>query len=504
MEYLLGIDIGSGGVKETLLSVSGQPVASATVEYPTYYPEVSWTEQDPEDWYRAVCEGLSSLLGKSGVRSSDIRAIAVDAATHTAVLMDRDCRVLDRAILWTDQRSVRESAWLDERYGDMLFEVTYHRPDTLWTLPQLLWIRNHKPDVFERIGHILFAKDYIRWRLTGRICTDTIDAAGSMLYDVANDRWSPELCALAGLDPSVLPEALPPFAEAGKVTREAARETGLAEGTLVAAGATDTVMEVFGTGAVREGQSTVKLATAGRICAITRQPHPHPMFVTYRHVVPGLWYPGSATKSCAASMRWYRDVFGELEKLEEARGGPDAYEAISAAAATIAPGCDGLFFHPYLLGELTPYRNPHLRASFTGISAGHTKAHFSRAVMEGVAFSLRDCLSVFTEQGIRVENARLIGGASKSPVWRQITADVLGMELQLPRANDSSFGSAMLAGVCAGVFAGPEEAVERCVRIDRIIEPDPRTHALYEERFAVYRQIVQAMEPVYTRRDFGQ
>lgn len=498
-QYLLGVDLGSGAVKLTLLSTNGQVITSVSKEYPTYYPQVAWSEQDPEDWYRTFKDTFQEIVSKSGINPRDILALAPDAATHTAVLMDENFHPLRKAILWTDQRSHKQTEFLAKEYDQKIFAITYHHPDTMWTLPQNLWVRDNEPEVWKKTKRILFAKDYLRYRLTGEYVTDWIEAVGSMFFDASAKKWSKELCDLMGFPVENLPRVAAPTDIVGKVSAQAAKETGLAEGTLVVAGASDTSLEVFAAGAVRLGQSTVKLATAGRICVVTDKAHPHPFLVNYYHVIPGRWYPGTGTRSCAASYRWYRDTFADYENLQAEKAGKSAYYLLDEAASKIEIGAEGLFFHPYLLGEFTPYSDPYLRGSFTGFSMKHTKAHFSRAVLEGVAFSLRDCLTVIQSLNMEMKEVRIIGGGAQSPLWRQIVADVLGLKVAKAVVDDSSFGAAMLAGVGTGVFASFEEAADQCVKLKEVIEPNMTNHQKYEKLFALYKEIHDGLAPVYRK-----
>ena len=335
--------------------------------------------------------------------------------------------------------------------------------------------------------------------MTGEYVTDWVEAQGSMLLDVKDKVWSGDLCAIVGFPVEKLPKIVAPTDIVGKVTAKAAEETGLAEGTIAVAGASDTVMEILAAGAVRTGQSTIKLATAGRICVISDKAYPHPMLINYYHLIPGKWYPGTGTKSCASSYRWYRDTFGENEMKEYAKTGNDAYTMLDKAAAGIPAGAEGLFYHPYLFGELTPYADPYLRGSFTGISSKHTKAHFTRSILEGVVFSLRDSIEVLYGLGLKVNDTRIIGGGAKSPLWRQIVSDVLGLELQKTEIDDSSFGAAMTAGVGVGVFPGFEEAAERCIRIKSITKPDYENYKKYEKFFKIYKDIHDSLAPVYRK-----
>ena len=486
MKYLLGIDFGGGASKATLLNSDGVIVAENTVEYPTRYPAPGACEQDPEDWIAALCENTRAVLGKGGLDASALSAIAIDSATHTSLICDADFRPLRHAMHWTDSRSRLEANELRETFGDEIFEKTYHRPDTIWTLPQLLWLRRNEPEVFARCRYLFFEKDYIRYFLTGVFCTDYIEAEGSMLYDCNTGAWDAHLCALAGIDPAALPPIKAPTDVIGSVTKEAAERTGLSVGTPVICGSTDTVMEVFASGAVSRTDATVKLATAGRICVITDRAYPDRHLVNYSHVVPGLWYPGTATKAAASSFRWYRDTFG------------GDYRELDEGAAALPIGSEGVVFHPYINGELTPYADPLLCGSFVGLRATHTKAHFTRAVLEGVVMSLLDSKRYLDTLGIPYGNtATLIGGGSKSPLWRQMAADALGMTLRITESSDSSLGSAMLAGVATGVFADPVDAVKRCIREKTTVHPNAERGAEYARLFERYKRIHDALEPIY-------
>lgn len=482
-----------------MLSTQGDVIATTYREYKTHFPRVGWAEQDPEDWCEAFRESFADILKQTDIAPQDILALAPDSATHTAVLMDEDFTVLRRAILWTDQRSLRECEYLNKNYREEIFRITYHYPDTVWTLPQNLWVRENEPEIWCRTKRILFAKDYFRYRLTGEYVTDWIDALGSMFFDASKKEWSKRLCDIMGFPPENLPKVVAPTEVTGRVTAQAARETGLAEGTLVIAGASDTSLEVLAAGATRLGQATVKLATAGRICIVTDKAYPHSLLFNYYHVIPGLWYPGTGTRSCAASYRWYRDTFGDYEKEISKKAGKSAYALLDEAAKVVPVGSEGLFFHPYLLGELTPYKDPHLRASFTGFSMKHTKAHASRAVLEGVAFSLRDCLSVINNLEMDISEARIIGGGARSSLWRQIVADVLGLEVKKAANDDSSFGAALLAGVSMGVFSDFGEAVDRSVIIEETIKPNPSNHRKYEKLFGFYKEIHDNLADTYRK-----
>lgn len=486
MRYLLGIDFGGGASKATLLAENGEIIETATYEYATYYPQNGYVEQNPDDWYLATKENIRAVIERSGVNTKDIAAVALDAATHTAVVMDEDFNVLRPAIYWTDTRTQKEVSFLNENYKELILKQVLHVPGTIWTLPQLMWIKENEPDVWEKVDKICFAKDYVRHKLTGDYVTDNIEAEGSMLFDYNKQCWSKELCELLEFPIEKLPRIAKPTDIVGKITKEASVETGLLEGIPVICGSTDTVMEVFAAGGVEKNAITIKLATAGRICVITDKAYPDKNLINYSHFIDGLWYPGTATKACAASYRWFRDTFdGDYAELDE-------------IASEIPVGSEGLIYHPYLNGELTPYQNPKLCASFVGVRANHTKGHFSRSVMEGVCMSMMDCMQTLDSLGVlHNEKAVVIGGGAKGKLWRQILSDSLGITLVQKEFSDSSFGSAMLAGVALGIWKSPREALDVCNKTVSETVPNNENTEKYKKLFEKYKKIQKALEPIY-------
>ena len=488
MKYLLGIDFGGGASKATLLSENGEIIATAMCEYPTYYERAGYAEQKPDEWVEATVKNIKEIIKKSGVNAKEITALALDAATHTAVITDENFNVIRPAIYWTDIRCEKEVEYLKENYLGIIASKVLHTPDTIWSLPELMWIKNNEPHNWEKTKHILFAKDYVRHFFTDDFVTDYIEAEGSMLFDINTLRWSDELISILGIDETILPQVVKPTDIVGKVSKKAADITGLSEKTYVICGTTDTVMEIFASGAVNKGDITLKLATAGRICVITDKPYPDKNLINYSHIIDGMFYPGTATKSCAASLRWFRDTFG------------GDYKELDKDAEKIEIGSNGLVFHPYLNGELTPYSNPKLCGDFTGIRALHTKAHFTRAVLEGVAMSMLDCMTTLDALNIKHnDNAVIIGGGGKSPLWRQIVSDALGIKLIEMKYADSSLGSAMLAGIAMGIFENPYQAVKICNEIVSETCPNQDNHIKYKKLYKKYKAIAKALEPIYNK-----
>lgn len=474
--YVLGVDFGGGASKATLLNEKGEVAATAVSEYPTYYGAGGKAEQNPEDWYNAACENIRKVL--KGVDAEQVKCLCFDAATHTAVLLDENGEPVCNSVYWTDTRCVKEKEYLQANYGEEIFRKCKHNVDTIWSLPEILYVKNECPERYRKVKRVTFAKDYVRGRFTGDFITDYIEAQGSMLFDFDKRQWDETLLSIAGLTRENMPQVVSPLTHAGRVCARAARDTGLSESTEVICGSTDTVMEVFAAGGINKGDTTLKLATAGRICVISDTYAPDKNLVNYAHLKEGLYYPGSATKSCAASLRWLRDTFG------------GSYEEFSAEAEKIPVGADGLTFHPYLTGELTPYGNPALRGGFTGLSAAHTKAHFVRAVMEGVAFSLLDCITYLNGKGVTTgRTAYVIGGGAKSTVWRQIVADALDLTLIQTENNDSSFGSAMCAGIYAGFFKDFDEASAICKKETGRTVPVAENTEKYAKLFKKYKKI---------------
>lgn len=498
-KYLLGVDFGGGASKATLLSSEGNIIATASNEYPTYYPYNGWVEQNPVDLYTTFVGNVRMILEKSGVDPEDIVALGISAASQTGVYLTEDDVVVRNSIYWTDKRSAEYAEYLNSTAGDKIYAMCHNTPTTARTLTHIMWLREHEPENYRRIKKIMFIKDYVRYCLTGDFVTDYIDAMGSLMMDVKNNCWSKWLCDFAGVDIATLPKILNPTDIVSPLSEQACKETGLSQRTKVIVGSTDTVMEVYANGAITPGQMTVKLATAGRICPITEKNLENPLLVNYKHVVPGLWYPGTGTKSSAASYRWYRDVLAGEEKAKAIKDEMDPYVIMDRSADKIAPGSDNLFFHPYLQGELTPYFDVNLRASFVGACSYHTKGHFNRAVLEGVAFSLKDCYNVIISMDLKITEASIIGGGSKSPLWRQMVSDMLGIKLIKTENNDSSLGSAMLAGVASRMFASFDESVQKCVRIQEIIKPDFDNYKIYNKQFVTYKKIHDALAPIYAQ-----
>jgi len=495
-DLLLGIDIGTGGCKTTLIDRYGNFVSDGFCEYRTHHPKPNWSEQKATDWFPAFLKALACAEEKGSLSRKQIVGVSLSASSHNAVLLGKDGAVLRDTIMWTDQRSDEESEFLKRNYGEQIYRIGYQMPAPTWTLPQLLWLKRHEPAVMARLNRIMFIKDYLRYQLTGVWCTDYIEAQGSLLFDNRRWTWSDELCEMAGLSKDRLPPLVRPTDIVGSITPEAAAATGLVQGVPVVNGASDTALEHYCVGGIHQGDCVVKIATASTVDVFNASPMPHPAALTYSQVPEGVWSTCFATSSAAASLRWYRDTFCSIEMLEEKGGAGNVYRKLDEEALAVIPGSEGLFFHPYLMGERSPHWDPKLRGSFVGIAASHTRGHFNRAILEGVACSIKENFDI-ANQIRAIREVRLVGGGAKSGLWSEITCNVLNRPIILYEKDDSSLGAAMLAGVGIGAFSSHEQAIAACAKERTRIYPDPAAARLYEEHFAKYQQIYKELKQVY-------
>lgn len=483
---LLGIDLGAGSLKATLVTTEGRVVAEASAPVTTIVRHFGWAEQDPAEWFAALCKAVPDVLRLAGCGGADIAGVCVSAGAHIPVLTDAEGTVLRPAIMWSDQRAAAQAAELHQRAGEQIIKIGLNRVNPTWTLAMLSWLQTHEPEVMSRAKRLYLAKDFLRSCLTGTWETDYADAVGALLADDETKDWSASLAGLIGLDMSMLPPIVPATQIVGGVSEAAAAHTGLAAGTPVVCGSNDTTVEFFGVGGDKPGVGGVKLATAGVLFLATAGAVVQPPISCYPHLLPGLYYTATGTNSCASAHRWVRDLmFSE--------GGFEAMDALASAAPR---GAGGLLFHPYLQGERAPYWDPLLRADFVGMTVSHGKMHFARAVYEGIAFSIHDLLGAARTLGLEFTTIRLMGGGAKSACWRQIIADVTGLVIERTEASDASFGAALVAGVGVGVFASLEEALTRSVRVQETTIPTPEASSFYDQLFSVYKQAQAALVEV--------
>jgi xylulokinase len=449
---LVGIDVGTTGVKAVRISETGEVLDRAEEEYALSIPRPGWAEQDPEDWWRAVERvGWEGPVGLSG-------------QMHGLVLLDADGKVLRPAILWNDQRTAAECAEIEERVGlQRLIQLTGNRALTGFTAPKLLWVRKHEPEIWSRIAHVLLPKDYVRFRMTGEHAIDAAEASGTLLFDVARRRWSTEVCEAL----EIPLEWLPPAHESTEI-----------------AGAGDQQAGALGVGVVEPGPVSVVLGTSGVVFSALDgyRADPQARVHVFCHAVPGIWEAMGVMLSAAGSLRWFRDVFG------------GTYDALIGEAAQWPAGAEGVVFLPYLQGERTPHADPDARGSFSGLSLRHDRGALVRAVLEGVAYGLRDSLELLKQLGVEPTVGRVSGGGARSELWLKIVASVLGIPLEQTAVEEgAAYGAALLAGVADGTFADAHEAVAACVRVRDTVEPDPEWARVYEDGYARFRSLYPAL-----------
>jgi xylulokinase len=506
---LLGIDVGTGGTRAVVVDEAGGVVASATAEHaPFASPQTGWAEQDPRDWWRATAAAVRAALSKSGAGGDGVACVGFSGQMHGAVLLDGEGEVLRPALIWCDQRTDAQCRSITERVGAArLIELTLNPALTNFTLTKMLWVREHEPELWARVRTVLLPKDYARFRLTGERATDVADASGTLLFDVAGRRWSDAMLEAAQIDRALLPTAFESPEITGRVSAEGAAATGLREGTPVVAGAGDQAAGAVGMGIVRPGAVSATIGTSGVVFAATARPaldrggRVH----TFCHAVPGRWHVMGVTQAAGLSLRWFRDRFGagggaahtEGGGAARAEEGRDPYDLLCEEASAAPPGSDGVLWAPYLMGERTPHLDPRARAALVGLAASHTRAHVVRAILEGVAFSLRDTLTIFDEMSVPVETIRLGGGGARSRLWRQIQADVYGRAVEILAAEEgAAYGAALLAGVGGGVWPSADEACARAVRVAARVEPDAEVSSLMNARYTSFRALYPALRAV--------
>jgi xylulokinase len=509
-DTLLGIDLGTTGVKAVLFNAeNGEALSSAFCSYPLLHPRPGWAEQQPEDWWSATVQAMKTCVsgGRAlGISAASVRGIGLSGQMHGVVLLDEHARVLRPAIIWADQRSEEECRQITEQVGaSRLIELVSNPALTGFSLPKLIWIRNHEPGLFALGRTLLLPKDYIRYRLTGVLGMEISDAAGTCLLDVVHGRWSEELLALLDLDPGLLPPVIASDAVAGGLLPEVASQVDLLDGTPVAGGGADNACGAVGSGVVAAGLALVSIGTSGVVLVHSNRPlvdrsGPLPRVHTFNHAQPSAWYLMGVTQAAGLSLRWLRDNLGLPEMAVERFSGLDAYDLLDAEAGQAPAGSEGLQFLPYLQGERTPHLDAAARGGWIGLTASHTRRHLIRAVLEGVAYSLKDCFTIIQQQGSPIEQVRATGGGARSRLWRQIIADVLGIELVTTNsAEGPAFGAAILAGVASGVYPSVEEACRRVVTTLEHTEPEAAASGIYMKGYGVYQALYPALQPLFSR-----
>lgn len=498
MTCFLGVDIGTSGTKTLLIDGTGAVIASASSGYPLSTPKPLWAEQNPEDWWNATVLTIKSVLEKSGVSAPEIAGIGLSGQMHGAVFLDSDNRVLRPSILWCDQRTGAECEWITKQIGaDRVAELISNPVLTGFTAGKIVWVRNNEPEVYAKTRKVLLPKDYIRLKLTGEYATEVSDASGTALFDVRNRRWSDEMLAGAEIPADWMPPVYESPEISGRVSREAAALTGLTAGTPVVGGGGDQAAGAVGNGVVEEGIISSAVGTSGVVFAFADQPVVDPKLRvhTFCHAVPGKWHVMGVMLSAGGSLRWYRDTFAESESAIARETGRDVYDLLCEEAAGVEPGCEGLIFLPYLTGERTPYPDPNARGAFIGATLRHEKKHFVTAVLEGVAYGLRDSFEILRQMDVPIREVRASGGGARSAVWRRIQAEVIGCEHVTINVDEGpAFGAALLASVGTGFHASVPEACRATIWPVGSEVPSAERTARYDQFYQVYRSLYPALK----------
>ena len=494
--YVLAHDLGTTGNKANLFDEQGQPVASSFAGYETAYPRPGWAEQEAADWWRAVRDSTRELLASSGVAPGSIAVVSFSGQMMGALPVDEEGVPLRSSIIWADQRATAEAQFLADRCGfQQVYRRTGHRAGASYTAAKMLWMQRHQPELYARTHQFLQAKDYAAYRLTGVFATDYSDASGTNLFDLERRDWAMDMVEAVGLDAHKLPPAYPSTAVIGQVTPQAAAETGLLAGTPVVIGGGDGACATVGAGSVRPGDAYNYIGSSSWIAVTAERPLHDPQMrtFTFAHLDPRLYFPTGTMQAAGGSFDW-------LERLLRGGGEGQLYEELSATAAEVEPGAGGLLFLPYLIGERSPHWNPLARGAFVGLTMRHGRAAMARAVLEGVAFNLKMILDAFLEQGAEITAMRLIGGGARSPLWRQILADVYGLPILRPAllAEATALGAAIAGGVGVGLF--PDFGVaHELVQVEEAERPDAAAQARYAEVYPLFQETYQVLEPLFER-----
>jgi xylulokinase len=494
---LLGIDIGTGGTRAVLIDETGRVLGSATAEHqPISAPHRGWAEQAPDDWWAAACKAVPQCLANAKATVDEVESVGLTGQMHGLVMLDADGKVLRPALIWCDQRTEEECREITEKIGaKRLIELTANPALTGFTLPKIWWVQKHEPEIWKRVKKIMLPKDYVRFRLTGAHAIDVADASGTLILDVVNRRWSKEMMAASNLSEEMLPKVLESQEISGKISEAGAKASGLKAGIPVVAGAGDQAAGAVGMGIVRPGAVSATIGTSGVVFAATASPEfdPKGRIHTFCHAAPKRWHVMGVTQAAGFSLRWFRDQFGAGGDSSR-----DPYDRLMDEASHAPAGSDGVLWAPYLMGERTPHLDPNARGALVGLSSTHTRAHVVRAILEGVAYSLRDTLTIFADLKLPTESIRLGGGGARGGLWRQIQADVYGMPVDIVEAEQGpAYGAALLAGVGVGVWSSVDEACDTAVRVATRVQPNSASAAVMNKQYAAYRTLYPALREIY-------
>lgn len=493
--YLLGIDIGTSACKAALFDRKGQVLAAANGEYPVYYPEEGWAEQNPEEWWSAVCEAVRQVIRKAGIQSEEIAGVGIDGQSWSAIAIDKGGKVLTNTPIWMDTRAQSICDRLNEEIGeDEIFRIAGNSLQPSYTTAKIVWYKENLPEVYSKIYKILQSNSYIAFKLTGQISQDLSQGYGLHCFNMRTGQWDEEMCRKMGIPRDFLPEIVPSDRIIGTVTKKAAEESGLAEGTPVAAGGLDAACGTLGAGVIHSGETQEQGGQAGGMSICIEKYQADPRLILGFHVIPGKWLLQGGTTGGGGVMRWFEREFADYERLMREQTGISSLDQLNEIAEKVKPGCDGLVFLPYMAGERSPIWNPYAKGVFYGLDFSKTKGHMVRACMEGVAFSLRHNLETAEEAGAKAEILRAMGGSANSLLWTQIKSDVTGKTMAVPASDTATtLGAALLAGVGTGFYKDYEEAVAETVKVTRKHQPDPEKKAVYDKNYETYLELYRSL-----------
>ena len=504
MGIFLGIDIGTSGTKALAIDEQGVILAEAMESYPCYAPKPLWSEQDPEDWWKATIVSVKKVIRSAKLKPADVRAIGLSGQMHGSVFLDKNDKVIRRAILWNDQRTAAECEEIESRVGGRkkLLKLVANPALTGFTAPKILWLRNHEPRHFEKLHKVLLPKDEIRRRLTGEYATEVSDASGMLLLDVVKRKWSKRLLSALELDVDLLGKCYESEDVTGQLTPEAAKQLGLTTDCVVVGGAGDCAAGAVGNGIVTRGVLSTSLGTSGVMFVHSDEVKvdPEGRVHTFCHAVRGKWHMMGVTLSAGGSLQWFRNTLCQADWAKAKRQKREIYEILMEEAAEAPVGSEGLFFLPYLSGERTPHADPLARGSFVGLTLAHTRAHLLRSVIEGVTYSLRESLDIYASLGVPIRQIRASGGGSRSPFWRQVQADVFGKKVVTINSEEgAAYGVALLAAVGAGAFKNVGEACAATIQVVKETKPVAKAKRHYDKAFPVYQDLYGSLKEDFRR-----
>ena len=494
--YLMGIDIGTSACKVAVFNREGQVIASASGDYPVYYPADGWVEQNPYEWWEAVCGATKALFAEGTIKPEEIAGVGIDGQSWSAIAIDKDGNVLTNTPIWMDTRAKSICVRLNEEIGeDVVFQVAGNPLQPSYTTPKIIWYKENLPEVYEKIDKILQSNGYIAYRLTGAITQDVSQGYGWHCFNMREGTWDKDMCEKLGIPMSFLPEIVACDHVVGTVTEKAAEECGLAVGTPVVAGGLDAACGTLGAGVVHPGETQEQGGQAGGMSICQDVYNADPRLILSFHVVPNQWILQGGTTGGGGVMRWFEREFADFERMMKEETGKSSLVQLNEIAENVAPGSDGVVFLPYMSGERSPIWNPDAKGVFFGLDFAKTKGHMVRACMEGVALSLKHNLDVAEEAGAKAEVLRAMGGSANSLLWTQIKADVTGKEIVVPASDTATtLGAAILAGVGVGFYESYEEAVSLTVKETRRHMPNPANKAVYEKNYETYLKLYESLE----------